>query len=189
MKPFPACTSPRRSEYDYTSSGAYFITICTAGRQHYFWEVEDEEIRLNDAGRICEEQIKHIEQSRPYIEIHEFVVMPNHIHILLTLGTKQSLSDRRGESIIRPMDKIDQEGGLTNRPYEGPSLSSIVKLFKWNITKIIQKQWIKILFSDSFARQRSFHDRIIRNEKEYNAIKYYIQTNPQKRWEDTFYDW
>gem|GEM_PF-3167087 len=140
MKPLPTRTSPRRSEYDYASSGAYFVTICTAGRQHYFGEIEDGEMRLNELGRICKQQIKYIEQSRPYVEIHESVVMPNHIHILLILGTKQTLSDRRGESIIRPIDNIAErpiirmidtkEGGLTNRPYEGPSLSSIVKLFK-----------------------------------------------------------
>jgi hypothetical protein len=118
--------------------------------------VVDGEMRLNELGKICEQQIKYIEQSRSYVEIHEYVVMPNHIHILLILGIQQPLSNRRGESIIRPIDdniersiirpmNIDieqinnkeggseydnKEGGLTNRPYEGPSLSSIVKLFK-----------------------------------------------------------
>jgi REP element-mobilizing transposase RayT len=91
MKNLPTRTSPRRSDYDDTSSGAYFVTICTVGRQHYFWEVEDGEMRLNDIGKICEQKIKHIEQSRSYVEIHEYIVMPNHIHILLILWSKQPL--------------------------------------------------------------------------------------------------
>jgi putative transposase len=77
--------SPRRSKYDYTSPGGYFITICTAGRQHYFGEIIDGNMKLNELGKICEQQIKQIEMMRSYINIHEFIVMPNHVHLLLIL--------------------------------------------------------------------------------------------------------
>jgi len=104
MKTLPSRTSPRRSEYNYTDSGAYFVTICTAGMQYYFWEAVDGEMRLNEVGKICKQQIRHIEQSRPYVEIHASIIMPNHVHVLLIMWSKQPSSDCRGGSIIRPID-------------------------------------------------------------------------------------
>lgn len=206
MKTLPSRISPRRSDYDYTSSGAYFVTICTAGRQHYFWEIEDREMRLSDVGNICQQQIQHIEQSRSYVEIHESVVMPNHVHLLLILWTnnKPRLWYCRDDLVGRP--NIENENGYINPELENgqatslslqinhddytwPLLWSIIGIFKSNVTKQIRKSWIEIPYWDQFKRQWRYHDHIIRNEKEYNAIKHYIQTNPQNRWEDKFYNW
>ncbi len=172
--------SPRRSDYDYASWGGYFVTICTAGRQHYFGEIKHSTMILSDVWKICEQQIKQLEITRLNIEIHEFIVMPNHIHLLLLLWNW-----RRGGSITHPITD-NTEGGLLIRPYEGPTLSSIVQSLKANITKQIIKQWISVPFDDSFWRQRSFHDHIIRNQQSYDQIKYYIQTNIQNRDDDTF---
>jgi hypothetical protein len=59
------------------------------------------------------------------------------------------------------------------RPYKGPTLSSIIKIFKWNVTKFAES------YNKGFARQSRYHDRIIRNSTEYDRIAYYIQTNPE----------
>jgi putative transposase len=195
MNKLPQRISPRRSDYDYGSPGGYFVTICTAGRQHYFGEVIGGNMILNDLGNICIQQIKQLEITRLYIEIHEFVIMPNHIHLLLLLWNW-----RRGRSVTDPIRNfVDEwwntedvlwnnntEGGLSTRPYEGPSLPSVIQSLKANISKEIIKQWVKVPFNDQFARQRSFHDHIIRNQQSYDQIKYYIQTNPQNREEDMF---
>ncbi len=168
--------SPRWKEYDYTSAWWYFITICTKDREHYFGEIKNGEMILNELGKICEQEILHIEQSRNSIKIHEFVVMPNHVHILLIMSEYPIVG-------VDHQSTLDNEwsilGDLSNRPYNGPSLSSIVKLLKWNVTKFAQKNDILFMW------QRSFHDHIIRNEQEYNRIKYYIQTNPQNRDNDS----
>ncbi|MCS6983468.1 MAG: hypothetical protein NZL83_04805 [Candidatus Absconditabacterales bacterium] len=68
-----------------------------------------------------------------------------------------------------------------DRPYGGLTLGSVIKLFKGNVTKYAIKNNIP------FARQSRYHDHIVRDEGEYDRIKYYIQTNPDKRGEDTHY--
>lgn len=169
--------SPRWKEYDYTSPGWYFVTICTKDRKHYFGEIIDGDMILNEIGIICEQEILHMEQSRKYIQIHEYIVIPNHVHILLVISEYPIIVG------VDHQSTLDNEwsilGDLSNRPYNGPSLSSIVKLLKWNITKFAQKNDILFMW------QRSFHDHIIRNEQEYDKIKHYIQTNPANRSTDS----
>ena len=196
----PQRKSPRRSDYDYASSGGYFITICTKNRQHYFGEIIDGKICLNELWKICEQQIKHIEVTRSYVEIREYIIMPNHIHLLLILWTNSKARSwyRRDDLVGRQNEWYINENGnkgqatslslhiIHHDDYFWPSLWSIIWIFKSNVTKHIQKSWVTIPYWDRFARQSRYHDHIIRNEKEYNQIKYYIQTNPQNRELDTF---
>ena len=146
-------------------------------------------MKLSQIGKICDQEIQKLSQ-RKSVDVHERIVMPNHIHILLIVdkytivgADHQSaincqwsgdLSNRPyDEPINRPYDDP------INRPYDGPSLSSIIKLLKWNISKMALQNNIP------FWWQRSFHDHIIRNEHEYDRIKYYIQTNPANREKDS----
>ncbi len=163
--------SPRAQRYDYTSPGGYFITICTKDREHYFGEIEKNKMVLNELGRCCYDEIQRL-ATRKTVDIHERIVMPNHIHILLIMS-EYPIVGVDHQSALNNESSIS--GDLPNRPYDGPLLSSIVKLFKGNITKYAQDHDIL------FAWQRSFHDHIIRNEDEYNRIKYYIQSNPLNR--------
>ena len=83
----------RLKDYDYSSDGAYFITICTKDRKNIFWDKEQpdfvgedsilppDRIRLSPYGKIAEEAINAIPQYYPHIELLQYVVMPNHIHI------------------------------------------------------------------------------------------------------------
>jgi hypothetical protein len=61
----------------------YFVTICTQDRVHYFGEIRDGTMMLSDIGKICNTHIQNIPQHRKHTDIHEYVVMPNHVHILL----------------------------------------------------------------------------------------------------------
>lgn len=149
--------SPRRDKYDYTSPGWYFITICTKDREHYFGEIKNNTIILNDLGKYCNKEIERL-STRQTVDVHEYIVMPNHIHILLVVSEYPTVGADHQSALG---DKSSISGDLLNRPYDGPSLSSIVKLFKGNITKYAQEHNI------IFARQRSFHDHIIRNTQEY----------------------
>lgn len=171
-------TSPRHRHYDYTSAWGYFITICTKDRRCYFGNVvvgtdHKSVLDLNNLWKYCEEEIKYIEESRPYVEIHEYVVMPNHIHMILVMSdvthfTEDGLKNRPYQS-----SGNNENNGLRNLNYNWPLLWSIIKLFKWNVTKYAKQNNI------SFARQSRYHDHIIRNSDEYDRIKYYIQTNPE----------
>ena len=74
--------SIRLQGYDYTRPGAYFVTICTYGREHLFGTVMDGGMQENELGGIVREEWFRTAQVRPYVRLYddEFVVMPNHIH-------------------------------------------------------------------------------------------------------------
>ena len=175
--------SPRAKWHDYTAGGGYFITICTKDREHYFGEIDDGQIILHLLWQCCYDEIKKL-WERNTIDVHEWVVMPNHVHILLVIKERSVGADH--QSALKNGNwyykgGLLNKGDLQNRPYNGPSVSSLVKLFKWKISKFAIKNNI------IFAWQRSFYDHIIRNEGEYERIKYYIQQNPEKRAEDKFH--
>ena len=74
--------SIRLKGYDYTQSGAYYVTIVVYQRQHLFGEVVNGEMQLNELGQIARDEWFKTAILRPYVELHEdeFVVMPNHVH-------------------------------------------------------------------------------------------------------------
>jgi len=88
MTQFHSRKTPRAQRYDYTSSGMYFVTVCTKDREHYFGEIRRDvlvghpQIILSDIGEMCNHEIKQLNQKKT-VDVHEWVVMPNHVHILL----------------------------------------------------------------------------------------------------------
>jgi putative transposase len=188
--------SPRRKDYDYSSPWWYFITICTKNREHYFGEIIDKMMNLSEIGTICAQEIKDTTKRRSHIRIDEYIVMPNHIHILMIIGGKPYPIENN--NISNPVDNISNDVGTygntslsnntsniqdalprvpTKQPIE--SLWSIIRNIKSRVTKYANQHDI------IFARQPLYHDHIIRNEQEYQRIKYYIQTNPQNRDNDS----
>jgi len=77
--------SIRLRGYDYSENGAYFVTICTRNREHLFGEIKNEEMRLNDAGRMIDRWWYELGNRFPDIELDAFVVMPNHIHGIIVI--------------------------------------------------------------------------------------------------------
>lgn len=178
--------SPRWKEYDYASPGWYFVTICTKERRHYFGKIENREMILSEIGKICKQELEIMINKRPSVDIHTYVIMPNHVHLLfvvkecrdmgLPCPKKDHHEDGRDIGLSYPMNKDD----ASIRPYESSiitnqSIWSIVWWRKSAITKQCNLKWL------SFARQYRYHDHIIRNTQEYERIKYYIETNPQNR--------
>ena len=158
----PVRKTNRLEHYDYARPGAYFITICSKDKQWLFWNVGATIGRPQAAdclslyGRIIEQKIAEISKRYTNVSIDNYVIMPNHIHLLLS-----HYYDDSGRAMLAPT----------------PTLSRIVQQFKGAVTKEIhQSVW-----------QKSFHDRIIRNEKEYSKIYEYIDNNPLKWEEDCFY--
>jgi len=104
--------SVRLKEYNYSSVGAYFITICVQGRECLFGEIVAGEIRLNDAGRLVAASWHGLPGRFQHVILDEFVVMPNHVHGVVILG------DRRGEPCIRPVyHRHGNAGEYKIRPY------------------------------------------------------------------------
>ena len=87
-KEFPIRKKNRVENYDYSSCGAYFITICTLERRNYFWDKvgatigRPQDVELSPYGRIVDDAIKNIPNIYPSILVEQYVIMPDHIHII-----------------------------------------------------------------------------------------------------------
>lgn len=154
----------RLKGYDYSSVGAYFVTICTQNRECIFGEIVGQglapaEIILSQYGIIAQKQLSELENRYKSIKIDKYVIMPNHIHLIILI------TDTAGASPC-------------------PTISDIICSFKSLTTRICNK-------SDNKHRkifQTSFHDHIIRNEKDYQKIWEYVDSNPLKWKLDCFYN-
>ncbi len=161
----PKRKSTRLKGYDYSTPGAYFVTICTQNREQLF-EIENVGNDLcvvpPEQNKIIHKWLKETENKFDNIKIDKYVIMPNHIHIIVIITERHA-----GRSLH---DVI--------RWFETMSTNEYIR----NVKKGVLKPFNKKLF------QKSFHDHIIRNDKDYQKIWEYIDTNPLK-WElDCFYN-
>jgi putative transposase len=177
--------STRLKNYDYTSRGAYFITLCTYQKQYLFGDIVEGEMVLNDMGKIIDEEWARSAGIRKEIELDEFVIMPSHVHgILWILPPDSSSNDRvAGNSPIPLPSNVGARGAsplqgnaTTTAGTAKKSLGAFVGGFKGSCGKRINQlrgtPGVTIW-------HRNYHDHIIRNDKELNAIRQYIQLNPQ----------
>lgn len=160
----------RLDGYDYSSNGAYFVTICVKDRHELLGEIivgDDAyivpNVKLSQYGMVVEKYIGGI------IGIDKYIIMPNHIHVIIVID------ERKSETMSKPENGTMWASSPTTRQ----SIPQLVRSFKILVTK-------EIGFS---LWQRSFHDHIIRNEQEYLKIWEYIDTNPQRWEEDCFYEY
>jgi putative transposase len=107
--------SIRLTGYDYKQTGAYFVTIVTRNRLCLFGDITDGEIALNDTGRIAQASWIGLSSRFPAVSLNVFVVMPNHIHGIITVGAQ----------FIAPASApynhvgIAQEGAMNRAPTVG----------------------------------------------------------------------
>ena len=155
--------SNRLPNYDYRSNWWYFITICTKNRENYFGEIIDGKMILNEMWKIAEKYYLEIIEHFPFVILDEFVIMPNHIHFIAVINNPEEKEYKYPKG-LEPLIK--------------KSISSFANQFKGVI-----KKWCNKNGFENFEWQSKFHDRIIRNEDEYKAIRYYIRNNI-KNWEN-----
>jgi len=95
QKEMPRRKKIRLDHYDYSSCGTYFITICTAERRKYFWNHvgatigRPQDIELSHYGKIVNDAICGISSAYPAISVENYVIMPNHIHMLLQIRSDE----------------------------------------------------------------------------------------------------
>ena len=153
----PKRKSPRLNYYDYSTAGAYFITICTQRRQCLLSRIVGRglgpaEIQYTACGQIAQEQLLLLEQRYPSLKIDQYVIMPNHIHAILILSEAAGASPR-------------------------PTIIDIVCAYK----SLTTRQCKKVRPIDKLF-QTSFYEHVIREREDYNEIVEYIANNP-KQWE------
>lgn len=162
--------SLRYDGYDYTSPGAYAITICAYQGQCIFGEIIEHEMILNPLGRIADERCRAFGERHARIDLNAHVVMPNHVHILFTITTPLSQPSSESTAVTREFGK----------PIAG-SVSAYMGGYKSSV-KVMAKH--RGLIADASIWQDQFYDRIVRNEKEFQRHYDYIQSNPARWLED-----
>ncbi|AJI56163.1 transposase IS200 like family protein [Francisella philomiragia] len=166
----------RLKNYDYSSNGAYFVTICVNNRECLFGDIINGQMCLNDAGLLIDEIYHDLENKFTNIQCGEYVVMPNHVHCVIHI-----CNDVKSNVGVVPCANplLGQPRGIAPT-----TLSDIIGAFKSLTTNayingVKTKNWRPF---DKRLWQRNYYEHIIRNEKSYNEIIKYIQLNPLK-WE------
>jgi len=174
--------SARMRGYDYASNGAYFVTIVTKNREHFFGNVVDGKMELNEIGEIVWNEWLISEKIRKNIVLDAFVVMPNHIHgIVIIDNGLPSNGDNGGDDIVETLrrnvsTRNNYHGNHKQMSNISPIKSSLSHMIR-ELKSAVTKKSREIL--PNFAWQPRFHDRIIRNENELNRIRNYIIKNPE----------
>ncbi len=149
----------RLSGYDYSRVGAYFVTVCTTERAPVYWK-DFLCPELSPWGIIVEEEIKGLTNRFPTVRIEKYVIMPDHVHILLTLRRQgQSGEGRQGQSPC-------------------PTLGSVMGAFKSISTKRINRE---VGAPGEKIWQARYYEHIVRGEEDFLATWQYIEENPV-RW-------
>ncbi|KAF0196380.1 MAG: hypothetical protein FD169_997 [Bacillota bacterium] len=151
--------SIRLPDYDYSTSGAYFVTICSHKGQCIFGNVVDGATDLSPLGKLVENFWLAIPEHFPQAYLDDYVIMPNHIHGIIVL---EESSYAGAESF--------------GRPTKG-SLATVLRSFKAAVTKEIKGQ-----MRTNDVWQRGYYEHVIRNDRAMLEIKEYILTNALK-WE------
>ena len=148
----------RLPEYDYSSPGAYFITICTKDRRCILSDITVGADalggpcpQLTDTGKAVEQYILSTDRMISF-HVDNYVIMPNHIHMIL---------------------RIDSGPPRASAPTVSDAVGALKRLVN---RKLGHNLW-----------QRSFHEHVIRNEHDYREIWEYVDTNPARWAEDRYY--
>jgi len=167
----------RLKNFDYSSSGWYFITICTKNRECLFGEIIRGKMVLNMAGLIINKYWLELQNKFKNISLDVYQIMPNHIHGIVIINDVGN--DLR---VVPNVDKVRHIGRTLQNIRQQQLLFCIVRWFKTMTTS----QYIKGVINNQFSRfnkqlwQKSFYDHVIRNEESLNNIREYIKNNPKK---------
>lgn len=171
--------SIRLQGYDYAQEGLYFLTLCVQNRKCLFGEIKETRMNLSAMGKVVEAEWLNTCTVRKNVELHAFVVMPNHFHAIIEIVHRRGAlhSPINIESALHSPINIESE---CNSPephqsqFKSPSqtVGAIVRGFKSSVSR-------QLGFS---VWQRDYYEHIIRDEKAYGNISNYINENPL-RWE------
>ena len=165
MTEFPKRKSIRIEDYDYSTPGAYFITVCTANREKIFWSDRRGElcspadtalpgdhrsplrVELSEIGKTVDREILKLNTIYSAVHVDKYCIMPDHIHLIISIDAEED-----------------------GRTQFAPTISRVIKQFKGSLTKQIGRPiW-----------QKSFYEHGIRNQQDYYEIWEYIENNPLK---------
>ena len=158
----------RLKNYDYSTSGAYFLTICAKNKRCMFARIvgggvlDAPQVQLTDFGNVIKNRIMSMNETYSHVKTEKYVIMPNHIHLLVSINDNNVICGNGPSGTPAPTNaKIPQY------------VSALKRLCNREIGINV---W-----------QRSYHDHIIRSQSDYDMIWQYIDTNPIRWEQDCFY--
>jgi len=162
---YPIRKPNRLHNFDYTQTGAYFVTICTKDKDKSFGSINDGAMVLNHIGIIAESELMKIPSHFEDVEICNHIVMPNHVHFIAVITTASASSGAHAITTA----------GASSR---APTIGKIVRGYKAGVSRLVGfSPW-----------QRNYHDHVIRNQEDYIRIAEYIVNNPARWVEDRYYE-
>lgn len=167
----------RAKWHDY-NGGVYFITICCADKKHLFGEIHDNEMEFTEYGRIAEEILNEIPNHFSKTEIWNYVIMPNHIHMLISVEKSMENDSIDNHGCIGVRQHDDVEG---NDFHHNSRVAKIIGQFKASVTRECRR------ICPTFAWQSRFYDNIITQHWEYVMVMNYIDNNVEQWENDCFY--
>ena len=183
--------STRLKNWDYGKNGAYFITICTGNREHFFGEIvtvdDENKMQLNEIGKFADQFWAEIPKHFPFVELGNYIVMPNHVHGILIIDKTNVVDDVVLVETETLQCNVSTGNGIKNEqmakisPKRG-TISTILRSYKSVVTKNAH-----FIHAD-FTWQERFHDNIIRNSESFERIQNYIENNVANWKEDKFYN-
>lgn len=168
---YPKRKANRMTGFDYSSDNLYFVTSCVKNRICCFGTVINGQMQLNVYGVIADQQWAWLGDQYPYVILHAFVVMPNHIHGIIEIDSSMANEVRTSRDL-----------SVRNGSMKIKSLSELMGAYKTTASKKIH-----LAGYSEFAWHRSFHDHIIRDARAFHNIKSYIENNPANWKGDSFY--
>jgi len=158
----------RLPSWDYGANAPYFVTICTKNKRMFFGRIINNIIKLSPLGKIAQKYWLEIPKHFPFVELDEFIIMPNHIHGIIIIN----------KSIVET-----QHVASLHKNKFGPqsqNLASIVRGYKSGVTMYARKNNIE------FDWQPRYYDHIIKNYKSWERIQQYILQNPNNWLNDEY---
>ena len=173
--------SSRLNNWDYSTPGYYFITICTYNHNNFFGKIINNKMELSKMGIIANQCLIEIPKHFKNAFLDEYIIMPNHIHILLKLSKPLS-------HFVETHDRASLQIKYQNYHFHRLAIKS-----KQTVPKIINqfKSSVKRICNQNnfyFGWQTRYYDHIIKNEKELLIVKNYIINNPINWQKDKFFN-
>jgi putative transposase len=159
---------------DYTQQGGYFVTICTHERRHLFGHIDKTGVmHCHEYGEIVWDCWRDLPNHYHNIQLDEFVVMPNHVHGIIFMIDNSDMGVEKREG-LRTTPTPNKQHGLTE----------VIRALKsFSARRINQKRGV----TGVAVWQRTFHDRVIRNETQLNRLREYTIHNPTSWAEDRYF--
>ena len=190
--------SNRLKDWDYSSEAIYFLTIVSEKRECIFGHIENDKMILNTSGQIIKNELFKSVEIRDNWIFHNWVIMPNHIHLLVEIATTNHVETNAVETHDVETHDVETHCGaslpdeLSNKLTRKPnSISSFVAIFKSVTTKQIvdlRRDALlcvstdcddKLSVSKEKIWQSNYHDHVVRNNNSFEIIHQYISNNPR----------